>query len=220
MNNNKWTANQIAIVGARASKFPTHEVVHWQTLRAVPPRIRELLHVANETMAQIEVDPNLSAEGKKRKRADAARETIAQLCNPMEPAESAAGRRIEKLRDKLDALVAEGRPKDAAEAQIAAEIRAHVARSERPAMTALKLKGNKQAVAAILEAPCFLSGLNEIEASAFRSQVLDATDQQKEMHEIENALTVCRAAIKTATTMLATRGQLRQNSLNGAWEII
>jgi hypothetical protein len=122
---------------------------------------------------------------------------------------------MENLHAKMDTLVAEGKPKDVAEAQIASEIRAHIARSENPAMTALKLKDNKQAIAAVLGAPCFLSGLSEQEAGAFRAQVLESTDQQKELVEIENALKVCHAAIKSAASMVASRGRVRQGSPDG-----
>jgi hypothetical protein len=217
MSNSRWTDNQINMVGAQASKFPGHEVLHGQALRAVPEGARELLRAANKTMTQIEHDPNLSAEGKRNKLADVAREVLAQLDKP---AESAAGRRIEKLREKMEAVVNEGKPQDVAGAQIAAEIRAHIARAEAPAMTALKLTSNKQAVAAVLGAPCFLSGLNEQEVSAFRANVLDSTNEQKEVRQIENALAVCHGAIKSAESMVSNRAQLRQSSLNGAWEMI
>jgi hypothetical protein len=59
-------------------------------------------------MTQIENDPNLSGEGKKRKKADIAREVFAHLPTLIELAESAAGRRIEKLREKIEAVVNDG----------------------------------------------------------------------------------------------------------------
>ncbi len=76
---------------------------------------------------------------KKRKKADVAREVIERLPMLIEPAQSTAGRRFEKLHEKMEAVVNDGKPKDVAEAQIATEIRAHIARSEAPAMVALKL---------------------------------------------------------------------------------
>jgi hypothetical protein len=108
------------------------------------------------------------------KRADVAREVLAKLGTLMETVESSVGSRQEKLREKVDAFLMEGVPKDAMEAQIGGEIRAHIVRSENPAMAALKLKANSQAIAAVLGAPSFLSGLSEEEASAFRAQALNA----------------------------------------------
>ena len=54
----KWSDAEIALIGAHDSKFPTHEVLHWQQLRAVPQRVRELLRNANGKMAEIEGDRN------------------------------------------------------------------------------------------------------------------------------------------------------------------
>jgi hypothetical protein len=215
----KWSKAEIALIGAHDCKFPNHEVIHWQQLRAAPQRVRELMRVTNEKMTQVESDPNLSGEGIRQKRADIARETFGELGKLIQPAESAAARRSEKLREKMDAFLSEGKPKDIGEAQIAGEIRAHVARSESPAMAALKLKGDKRAVAAVLGAPCYLSGLNETEASAVRAQVLESTDEHRELRQIEHAVDVCRASIKSAEAMIVKRAQVRQNSLNGSWEI-
>jgi len=86
-------------------------------------------------------------------------------------------------------------------------------------MTAIKLKHDKRVAAALLEedVPAFLSGLTDDESSIFRKQVLDSTDQQKEIREIENALTVCRSAIKSAAAMIAERAGMRQRH-DGTWE--
>jgi hypothetical protein len=215
--NHQWTENRISLVGAQDTKFPTHEVLHWQELRTVPERVRELIRATNETMTQIENDPNLSAEGIQHKRADFAREVLAQLDKLMEPAESAAGRRIEKLREKMDAVVTKGKPKDVAEAQIAAEIRAHIAKQESPVMAALRLKGDAKAISAVLDAPPFLSGLNEQEAATLRAEALASTEQQHEVNEITNALAVCKGAIKGAASMICERAKVRQRH-DGTWE--
>jgi hypothetical protein len=201
----KWSDAEIALIGAHDSKFPKHEVLHWQQLRTVPQSVRELLRSANEKMAEIEGDRNLSAEGIRHKRADIAREILTKLGKLAQPAEAAAARRKQKLQEKMDALLAEGKPKDVAEAQIAGEIRAHIAHSESPAITTLRLKGDKRAVAAVLGAPCYLSGLSEGETSAFRAHVLESTDEHRELRDIENALNVCRASIKSAEAMIAKR---------------
>jgi hypothetical protein len=214
----KWSDARIALIGAQASRFPKHEVLHWQALRSVPERARELIRAADEKMTQIENDKDLSADGVKNKRADVAREVLA-LGTLMETVESSVGPRQEKLREKVDAFLMEGAPKDPMEAQIGGEIRAHIARSESPAMTALRLKANKQAVAAVLGAPSFLSGLSEEEASAFRAQALNTNDRQIELIEIEKAVGICEAAIKSAEEMICERAKLRKRH-DGTWEAL
>jgi hypothetical protein len=215
----KWLDTQIALVGARDVQFPRHEVVHWLALRSVPERVRELLRSANEKMAEVESDPGLSMEGIRAKRAEVARQVLAELSQLMPSAEGAVTRRIEKLRAQMQAFLDEGKPKDVSEAQIAAEIRSFVARSSAPAMAALKLKNDRRAVSALLQAPGYLSGLSESDVNAFRREVLAPTAEATELSHIESALDVCQGAVDSAKQMLSTRAQLRQNSMSGSWEI-
>jgi hypothetical protein len=218
MNSDKWTNNQIAMVGAQASKFPTHEVVHWQALRAVPERVRKLIRDVNEKITQVENDKNLSAEGIKHKRAAIAHEAYDELNKLKEPA-PAVSRRMETLSQKMSGVLTQGNPKDAIEGQVAGEIRAFVARQQSPVLAALKLKGDAQAVAAILGAPSFLSGLSDDEAATFRAQVLEGTEPAKEAAEIKKAIGVCSDAIKSAAAMITARANMRQRH-DGTWEVL
>jgi hypothetical protein len=157
-------------------------------------------------MTSIEDSRDLNPVGVKNQRAQLAKKAIAALEKLIEPAQRAAERRIQALNEKMSATIE--KPKDA-EAPIAAEIRAHIARQPSPIMAALKLKDNKETVTAILGAPSYLSGLSDQEAATLRTQVLSATDQQKEVQEIQNALRVVHQAVKSATGMISERAKLR-----------
>lgn len=209
----RWSDAQINMIGAQASNFPTHNVVHWNELHSISERVRALVHATNEAMAQVEEDKNLSTTGMSSKRAEVAREALDQLARVMEPAQGAVARRITALNVKAQATFGP----EKSDPYIAAEIRAHIAKSESPAMAAHKHMHNKQVVAAILAAPSFLSGLSEQEAQALRARLADSTDQGKEIAEINKAVSACHGAVRSAAAMIGQRAQLQRRQ-DGTWE--
>jgi hypothetical protein len=205
---NKWSEAQIAMIGAQASKFPSHQTLHWIALRCCVSQVREVVAEVNEKMAAIEDDKNLSAEGRRRACAELAKETLAKLQKILEAAEHEAARRVKRLEEQINAILAVGKPKDQTEAAIASEIRAHLARSKSPAMAALKLKTDPKVVAAVLDVPSFLSGLTEQEAATLRAEAIASTEQQKELDEIMKAVGVCKSAVKSAAGMVFARANV------------
>jgi hypothetical protein len=171
--------------------------------------VRQILKDTNAKMNSVETDRNLSPEGVKRARAEIGKAAIAQL-NDLAAPTGAVSRRLEHLNKKNDEALAEG-AKNSTQGQVASEIRSYVAKSHAPAMTAHKLIGNKQALAAILDAPAFLSGLSDSEHAQLRDRVGASTDAGKETAEIKKALETNNGTIRQAVGKIAARAQLRQS---------
>jgi hypothetical protein len=198
------------------ARFPTHPVAHWQDLRAVAPRARQILKDTNAKMNSVETDRNLSPEGVKRARAEIGKAAIAQL-NDLAAPSPAVERRMKALNEKTDAALAEGSAQNSTQGQVASEIRSYVANSDAPAMTAHRLIGNKKALAAVLDAPAFLSGLNDDEHNALRSRAGASTDSGKEAQEIGKALEVNNGTVRQAVGKIAQRAHLQHH--DGDWNL-
>lgn len=216
-----WTLSEIGLVGARAANFPNHKVEHWNALRACIDGIRDLLREVNDDMTKIENDSDLNPTGLARKRAEAGKAALAKFDDftKLQVAEFQVQNRIENLRQKIRTLIAQGEPKSAVEAAMAGEIRAFLAKQQSPAMAAIQHRADPRVIAAVLNAPSFLSGMTEEEVGNFRSAALDSTDPAQEEREVSNALDVCRAAIKAGQQMIARRADIRKDP-DGKWRHI
>jgi hypothetical protein len=211
-----WTVAQIALTGAQAANFPNHKVPHWIALRNCVEGVRELLREVNEEMTAIENDRDLNPPGLARKRAGVAKAALSKLDDfiKLQVAEFEVENRIESLRQKIRTLIAQGEPKSPAEAALAGEIRAYLAKQKSPALAAIQHMADPRVVAAVLNAPSFLSGMAEEEVGKFRSAALDSTDPAQEEREVTSALAVCRTAIKAAQQMIGRRTDVRKDPDN------
>ena len=93
--------------------------------------------------------------------------------------------------------------------EYAEEIRAWVAKSEKPILTAMALKDDPRAAYALLSAPHYLSGLSADEQETLRNQFFANTAPGKEAAEIEAALGVCGGAVRSAEAMICERAQIK-----------
>jgi hypothetical protein len=216
-----WTLNEIAMVGAQAANFPNHKVEHWTALRTCVEGIREFLRDINGEMTAIEKDRDLNPTGLARKRAEVGKKAVAKLDDftKLQIAEHHVENRIAAMRQKIQAQIAQGEPKTSAEAALAGEIRAYIGKQQNPAMAAVQQKNDPRVIAAILNAPAFLSGLTDEQLGTFRAAALDSSDPAQEERQVSNALDVCRAAIRAAQHMIARRADLRRDP-DGAWRYI
>ena len=209
-----WTDAQLNMIGAQAIRFPDNQTLHWTAIRETPNRIRELMRDLNTEMTAVEGNPDLSVDGVNRMRAQAAKEALSKLEKVTEPAEREATKRVEKLQEKSNAFLEQGK----AEPHIAVEIRSHLAKQKSPIMAALKQKNDPRVISAVIEAPAFLSGMTEEEASTLRANALAGTEQHKEVIEITKAIEVCRNAVKSAAAMIGVRAKMRKRH-GGEWEL-
>src|SRR5438552_2865236 len=95
----KWSAERIAMIGAQSLRFPTKEQrpeMHWESLRASPPKTRALVAEIETKMSAIESDPMVSHEGK--------RQMLRELGRKMLPELNALGETAPSVQRRLAAL--------------------------------------------------------------------------------------------------------------------
>lgn len=213
-----WTEAEIGIVGGLADRFSQVPVLHWAALRECIDSIRAMLRDLNVRMGDIEGNTDLSPNGRARQLTDAASSALSKLENyqPLTKAMQLAEGRITALKEKTTPLPKT--PATAAEIVIASDIRRHIAGQENPSHAAWKLSSDPRVIAAILQAPSFLSGLTDEDVANIRNAAVKAAhpDQVREIAEIENALRVCQKAIASAQRKIAQRANMRRDA-DGIW---
>jgi hypothetical protein len=219
-NNNAWSPAQIACVGAQVSELPT-TALHWTSMREVAPAVQTALTEVNEAMAAVETSTDFTPDGAARHRRAIALDAINKLAerSKLDAAKTAAERR----RAALKAKVSPKTEKTAEDIALAAEIRAHLMRTDKAErlMTATTMvRSDKRAAEAILgeSVPHFLTGLDPAQLAALRGALpADETPEGRELLAIERALKLCDGAIASATSMIAQRAGLRRGQ-DGAWQ--
>jgi predicted NBD/HSP70 family sugar kinase len=200
MSKHSWSDNAINLVGAAASRFPAHEVVHYQALRQAPENVREILRETNAKMSEAESNKDLTADGVKNQCAKIAKEAIEKLEQVLEPAQRACDRRLQALNAKLATVIAKP-------SENAREIRSWIAKQQSPIMSALAKVNDTETVAALCGAPSYLSGLSSADLATLRARVVGETVEAKEAEQIQQALGVISAATKSAAAMINQRAQ-------------
>jgi hypothetical protein len=219
-SNNAWSAAQIACVGAQVSELPT-TALHWNAMHEVPKQVQAALLETNEAMSAVEQSTDFTPDGAARHRRAIALDAIAKLGerSKVDAAKTAAERR----RTALKAKGAPKAEKSAEDIAIAAEIRAHLMRTDKTErlMTATRMvREDKRAAEAILgeSVPHFLTGLDPAQLAALRGALpADETPEGRELVAIERALKLCDNAIASATAMIGARAGLRRGQ-DGAWQ--
>jgi hypothetical protein len=132
-------------------------------------------------------------------------------------ASSTVARRVENLRAKLTALPG---PTSQANIHIAAEIRAAIKQHKTPEQFAFELRSDPKAMAAVLAAPAFLSGLKDEAVGRLREAALQALHpaEVQEIAALESAEKVARDAVTVAAERIASRAGLKKN-MAGEYEI-
>jgi hypothetical protein len=183
------------------SKEATGGVLHWEELRNAPPNLRALMRAYDAQFCVVENDAMLSDEGKRAKKREIGRKLQADLAK-FKGMPEAVTRRMTGLNEKMAEELSKGK------SEYAEEIRAWVAKSDKPILTAMRLKDDRRAAYALLSAPHYLSGLSADEQETLRKQFFANTSPGKEAAEIEAALGVCDSAVKYAEFMVMERAQI------------
>src|SRR4051812_4907771 len=155
-----WITVEIALVGAQAANFPNLKVEHWIALRTCVDGVRDLMREVNDEMTKVENDRDLNPTGLARKRAEVGKAALAKFDDftKFQVAEFQVQNRVETLRQKIRALISQGEPKSASEVAIAGEIRAFLAKQQSSPIAAIQHRADPRVIAAVLNAPSFLSG--------------------------------------------------------------
>lgn len=103
-----------------------------------------------------------------------------------------------------------GPPQNATEALLMQEVRQHIKSQKHPIDAVLKSLGNPQIVAAVLNAPSFLSGLSETEFNLVREKA------RRELHpeqcaiqeQLRKAINDLREGVEAARRLLRERCQV------------
>ena len=200
-----WSPNQIALIGAQASRFPSKEatggVMHWDSLRSTPEKVRAHMHALEAEFSAAEND-GLSQDGKRAKLHEIGRKALSEF-SKLKGTPDSVTRRQARLVENMAEELTKGK------SEYAEEIRAWVAKSEKPILTAMALKDDPRAAYALLSAPHYLSGLSADEQETLRNQFFANTAPGKEAAEIEAALGVCGGAVRSAEAMICERAQIK-----------
>jgi hypothetical protein len=214
-----WSNSEMH-VGALSAKWPTGEsgdLSYWKSLRESVEAVRGLMELLNGRFIDVDKDPNLSPVGRANQRTKMAREALEELkaFEPLTRASNTVARRIANLKEKLTALPG---PSSVADIHLAAEIRAAIKQHKTPEAFAFELRSDPKAMAAVLAAPAFLSGLKDEAVGRLREAALQALHPQEvqEIADLEQAQKVAADAVRVASERIAQRAGLQKN-MNGEY---
>jgi len=217
MSDSKWSASEIGTVGALSARWPRTETTYWQSLHESVEGLRSMLSMLNDRFESVDKDPDLSPTGRNKRRTEMARDALAELDQyaPLTKAGNAVARRVQNLKEKLTTLPG---PASTADVHIAAEIRAAIRQHKEPEAFALSLRSDPKAMAAVLAAPAFLSGLNDDGQNRLRDAALRSLHpvELNEIEELTKAEAHAREAVKLAQHRIAKRAGMLQGA-DGQW---
>ncbi len=217
----KWREVDIAMVGALAANFPQHDDAAWDAVRGCIVDIRDTLFALDSKIGVVEDNKDLSPEGVDRQRAALAAATLQELdaYKPLLTAKNAVTKSINKAETQRPSLPSA--PTSVADVQLAAEIREHVARQEKPDSFVLVHAADERVVAAVLSAPAFLSGMKDEHLAILERAILNKLhpDRTEYRDTLQRALGVCEQAIKQAQRLIVDRAKMVRHP-DGQWRFI
>lgn len=173
MNDEKFTELHMrATIVPQQQSWPAPDYLHWKALHAAADEARQRATGAFSMMDEIDKDPDLSPEGKRRRKQQAASEAIAdfQQSRSLANAKAAVERQVTKWAEKTGMAIKP--PTNIAEAVVQSEIRAHVAAMKGSKVGFLQQHVSDPRVAsAVLSAPPFLSGLSDAEVAVVQQRM-------------------------------------------------
>ena len=202
-----------AYVIPTAPRWPSREVgktVAWQRLHDAVEALRVLVRVVDDGCLQAEQDQDLSLDGIARRRAALGRQALSELeqFKPLQTAERAVAENIDYLEKKMVDLPQP--PTHIADVALAQEIRAYIRAQKSPIDGAAKSISDPRILSAILNAPPFLSGLNDSEFNLVRERARTALHpEQAEMQKLlKKALDDLRSGIGAVRRTVLERCQI------------
>ena len=205
----------------RANRNGPTEHLHWQRLGAAADEARSRLGKFLEAVDETGADGRLSREGKAEERKKAAEKALAAFdgSKTLERARESVASVMASWEAKITKLVQPA--KDHGEAVTHAQIRDRLSsmKDTKERMSFLERHGADPTLAnAVLSAPSFLSGLNEVELAFVRSKV-EARALPPEVIEAKAALAKALREVEVgwerAKAKIASGGGLEKSS-NGS----
>lgn len=164
------------------SRWPSAEIaktIAWDRLREAVDLLRALIRTVEHGRLQAEQDADLSPEGVARRRQTLGRQALSELENwpPLRAAERAITENINHLEKQMTSLPQP--PTSVVDAMLAQEIRHYVRGQKSPIDVAMRSISDPSMLGAILNAPAFLSGLNDTERNVVRERARVALHPQQ-----------------------------------------
>ena len=201
---------RIATIGAQSLRWPAHETLQWQKMRDAVAAAQNAVRELDGKVMAIEADPDLNEAAKVRKAGEAAMAAIEALDSL--PDYRTAARLVAEQIEKIEAKRTEmpKAPNNVGDAMLLAEIRAHVAKQDSPLAFAHNHRHDPRVLAAVSNAPAFLSGMSDEQHNTFVASATGALfpDEEARKKEHTDAIEVTRKAIETAKSIIGERGHL------------
>ena len=213
MNNKEFTELQL-----RASLCPGLEVeweapdtyTHWAHLHRAAKELREVVAHARAGVAAIDQDKDLTADARKRRKHELARQTMAVLEKfpSMEKARQSVAYIQARWQAKIDAVLIKPEAGDAAVATLHWEVRDKLAQLKDPQdrMAWIQKFGNDPLIpSALLHGPAGLTNLSEAETALLQTKVEALADPKitEAKSKVTRALAELERAFRAAPSMVA-----------------
>lgn len=199
-----------ARIAPASVRWPTN-TIHWEKLAEAVAATRALVASVDASCRAVEQDCDLSLEGICRKRAELGRRAIRDLSDlkPVRSAKAAVSSAVSVFESGMVKLPKA--PAGADEVALAQELRAFVLAQENPVGFVLNHLDDGRVVAAVLHAPGFLSGIDEVGLTVIRERSRSALhpDQVRNRKEAEEALETLDKGIAAARRMVLDRTETR-----------
>ena len=201
--------------GAETDWAPA-ETTHWIALHACKDELRSKVSKTLAALEAVNADKSLSFEGKKAAKAKLAAQSLDELeqAESLTKAEAAVRAQLDRWAQKIAAHVKPA--EDHSQAVLAAQIRQRVSdmRENRLEFLRKHAAADPSIASALLEAPAFLSNLNETELTLLRNEVEKkflGEEVVEAKSATERAYSDCVAAQRAAKAMIVAAA-----GLNGA----
>ena len=206
--------SRLALIGAQSTKWPALDTLQWEKLRETIDAIRNIVRVADADITAVEQNADLSDAGRLRRMSERALKAIDQL--ETLPVLAEAKRYVEQFLTRLDEKRGDipKPPSGVWEVSLQAEIRFHMAAKPDPLLWAMNNRTDPRVVAAVTNAPAFLSGLTDEQFNIFLAQAATALwpDDEATRTQNLNAVEVAETAVGEAIRIIADRGQLMKTA--------
>jgi hypothetical protein len=195
------------------SRWPT-ETLHFQKMHRVADKVMCLVTETYEQLAEIDANPDLSPDGRKRQRAAIGAKALAEFQSAKELAFACEGvdRQLAVWQGMTGATIKPAA--NIAEASIHAQIRDRLHATKDKMSFVEKYAGDPVVASAIMTAPLCLSGLSDAEVAMVRKKIESHVDPRiiEAREQTTKALKETEAGWQRAQQLIAERAGLRRNA--------
>ncbi|TIL63152.1 MAG: hypothetical protein E5Y89_25830, partial [Mesorhizobium sp.] len=182
-----------AHIAPTSARWPS-TALHWEKLKKAVEAIRELVAGMDADCMAVERDSDLSVDGIARRRVEIARRAFGKLADL--PTQTAAEAAVASAISMFEARMVDlpKSPLTVAEVALAQELRTYMRAQKNPIGFVLNHLDDKRLVGAVLDAPGFLSGLEDEGLNVIRDRAKSALhpEQVQQRKDAEEALEALR----------------------------